>query len=53
MIQTEKEYKAIVERIEILLQNPENIENQDAQGYIELNTLSELVADFEESHYPI
>lgn len=53
MLQTEKEYNAIVERIEILLQNPENIENQDAQGYIELNILSELVADFEENHYPI
>ncbi|WP_293871453.1 helix-turn-helix domain-containing protein [Flavobacterium sp.] len=53
MIQTEKEYNAIVERIEILIQNSENIENQDAQGYIELNILSELVANFEENHYPI
>ena len=53
MIQTEKQYNAIVERIEILLQNSENIENQDGQGYIELNILSELVADFEENHYPI
>jgi HTH-type transcriptional regulator/antitoxin HigA len=53
MLQTEKEYNTIVERIEILLQDPENIENQDAQGYIELNILSELVAHFEENHYPI
>ena len=53
MIQTEKEYKVLVERIEILLQNPENIENQEAQGYIELNILSNLVADFEENHFPI
>jgi HTH-type transcriptional regulator / antitoxin HigA len=53
MIQTEKEYNAIVERIEVLLQNPENIENQDTQGYIELNILSELVANYEETHYPI
>lgn len=53
MIQTEKEYNAIVKRIEILLQNSENIENQDAQGYIELNILSDLVADFEENHYPV
>lgn len=53
MIHTEKEYNAILERIEILLQNPENIENQDAQGYIELNILSDLVADFEERTYPV
>jgi len=53
MIHTEKEYNAIVERVEILLQNPENIENNDAQGYIELNILSDLVADFEENYHPI
>jgi len=53
MIQTEKEYNAIVERIEILLQNPDNIENQETQGYIELNVLSNLVADFEENHFPV
>lgn len=53
MIHTEKEYNAILERIEILLQNPENIENQDAQGFIELNILSDLVADYEERTYPV
>lgn len=53
MIQTEKEYNAIVQRIEILLQNPDNIENQEAQGYIELNVLSNLVVDFEENHFPV
>lgn len=53
MIHTEKEYNAIVKRIEILLQNPENIENKDAQDYIELNILSDLVANFEENHYPV
>jgi HTH-type transcriptional regulator/antitoxin HigA len=53
MIQTEKQYNAITKRIEVLLQNPENIENQDTQGYIELNLLSELVADFEENNFPI
>ncbi len=47
MIQTEKEYKAILERIEALLQNPDNIENRDAKEYIELNLLSDLVADYE------
>ncbi|MBA4743745.1 MAG: helix-turn-helix domain-containing protein [Muricauda sp.] len=53
MIQTEKEYNAIVERIEELLQNPDNIENKDAKGYVELNLLSDLVADYEERHYPV
>ncbi len=53
MIQTEKEYNAIVDRIEELLQNPDNIENQDAKGYVELNLLSDLVADYEEQNYTI
>ena len=53
MIQTEKEYNAIVKRVEVLLQTTENIENQEAEGYIELNILSDLVADFEEKYYPI
>lgn len=53
MIQTEKEYNAIVERIEILLQDTDNIENTDAKGYIELNLLSDLVADYEERTYPV
>lgn len=53
MIQTEKEYNAIVERVETLLQNPDNIENEDAKGYLELNLLSNLVADYEERTYPV
>lgn len=53
MIQTEKEYNAIVERVETLLQNPDNIENKDAKGYVELNLLSNLVADYEERIFPV
>ena len=53
MIQTEKEYNAIVERIEILLQDNDNIENTEANGYIELNLLSDLIADYEERTYPV
>lgn len=53
MIKTEKEYNAIVERMEELLTIPENIENQDAKGYLELNLLSDLVADYEDRNYPI
>ena len=53
MIQTEKEYNAIVERVEVLLQDNDNIENTNAKGYIELNLLSDLVADYEERTYPV
>jgi HTH-type transcriptional regulator/antitoxin HigA len=53
MIKSEKEYNAIVERVEELLSNPDNIENPDAKGYVELNLLSDLVADYEEKYYPI
>ncbi|MDN3670674.1 helix-turn-helix domain-containing protein [Echinicola jeungdonensis] len=53
MIKSEKEYSAINERIEELLSVPENIENPDAKGYVELNLLSDLVADYEEKHHPI
>jgi HTH-type transcriptional regulator/antitoxin HigA len=53
MMNSKKEYNAIVERIETLLQDPDNIENTNAKGYIELNVLSDLVADYEERTYPI
>lgn len=53
MINTEKEYNAIAGRIEILLQDTDNIENKDAKGYIELNLLSDLVAAYEERTYPV
>ena len=53
MIQTVKEYNAIVERVEELLENPDNIENQDTKGYVELNLLADLVADYEETFFTI
>ncbi|MDD7888174.1 type II toxin-antitoxin system HigA family antitoxin [Flavivirga sp. 57AJ16] len=53
MIQTEKQYNAILERIEELLKDSDNIENQNAKGYVELNILSDLVADYEEQNYPV
>lgn len=53
MIQTEKEYNAVVERIETLLTDSNNIENTEANGYIELNLLSDLVADYEEHNYAV
>ncbi len=53
MITTEKEYHVILERVETLLENLDNIENQDAKGYVELNIVSDLVADYEEANYAI
>ena len=53
MIQSEKEYIAILARIEELLVVSENIENPDTKGFVELNYLSDMVADFEEKNYPI
>jgi HTH-type transcriptional regulator/antitoxin HigA len=53
MIQTEQQYQTLVERIEELLQNPKNIENQHAKGHIELNVLSDLVANYEEQNFPV
>lgn len=49
MIKSEQDYKAALERIEELLAIPENIEDQDAQGYLELNQLADLVADYEKN----
>lgn len=53
MIKSRKEYGAIVERIEELLSYPENIENPNAKGYVELNLLSDLEANYEETFHPI
>lgn len=53
MIKTEKDYNVIIERVEELLQNPDNIENKDAKGYVELNVLSDLVAEYEERNYTV
>lgn len=53
MIKTEKEYQAILNRIDELLLDNTNIENENAKGYIELNLLSDLVADYEERVHPV
>lgn len=50
---TEKEYNTIVERMAEPLQNPGNIENQDVKGYVELNLLFDLIADYEERTYSV
>jgi HTH-type transcriptional regulator/antitoxin HigA len=51
MIESEKEYKAIVNRIEELLSNPDNIENSDLKSFIVLNLLYDLVAEYEDFQF--
>lgn len=53
MIKSEIEYTAILKRIEELLSVSENIENPEAKGYVELNLLSDMVADYEEKYHAI
>ncbi|MEQ9467800.1 MAG: XRE family transcriptional regulator [Ekhidna sp.] len=50
---TEKEYKILIKRIDELLLVVDNSTPEDHPNFIELNSISELVADYEEHHYPV
>ena len=52
-IQNETAYKAAMERIEELLPLVDDNTPLNDKNLIELDLLSELVADYEEEHYPI
>lgn len=52
-INNELEYEATVSRIEELLKVVDNNTTPTDRNMIELNLLSNLVADFEEEHYPV
>jgi len=52
-IQTDNQYKAACERIEELLKVVGNETPSDNKDFIELDLLSDLVADYEEEHFPI
>ena len=52
-IKTETQYKATCNRIEELLQVVGNETPTDNKEYVELDLLSDLVADYEEKYYPI
>ncbi|MDR3245141.1 MAG: helix-turn-helix domain-containing protein [Prevotellaceae bacterium] len=52
-IKTEKQYKAACERIEELLQSVGNDTPTDDKNFVELDLLSDLVADYEEVNYPV
>lgn len=52
-INNELEYEVTVERVEELLKLVDNDTPTTDRNLIELNILSNLVADYEEEHYPI
>ncbi|GHT70245.1 hypothetical protein AGMMS50239_38370 [Bacteroidia bacterium] len=53
MIKNEKQYDATCARIEELLKVVGNETPTDDINFIELDLLSDLVADYEEVHYPV
>ena len=53
VIKTEHQYNKAVERIEELLLVVGNDTSPDDKDFIELDLLSELVADYEAVHYPV
>ena len=53
MIKTEKQYNATCQRIEELLKIVGNDTPSDDKNFIELDLLSDLVVDYEETHYPV
>jgi HTH-type transcriptional regulator/antitoxin HigA len=52
-IKDEKQYKAALARIEELLKVCSNETPADDKNMLELDLISDLVADYEEEHYPI
>ncbi|MCF8352617.1 MAG: transcriptional regulator, partial [Bacteroidales bacterium] len=52
-IKTEIQYNITVERIEELLQIVGNDTPKDDKYFVELDLLSDLVADYEEAYYPV
>lgn len=52
-IKTEKQYKAACARVEELLKVVSNETPTDDKNFLELDLISDLVADYEEEHFPI
>ena len=52
-IKSEKEYRKLMQRIEELLEVVDDDTPKDDINYIELDTLSDLVEEYEDVHYPI
>jgi HTH-type transcriptional regulator/antitoxin HigA len=52
-IKTEKQYKTACERINELLKIVSNDTPVDDPNYLELDMISDMVAEYEDIHYPI
>lgn len=52
-INTEIQYEKAMERIDELLLVVDNQTSEDDKSYIELDLLSDLVAEYEEIYYPV
>lgn len=52
-IKTEKQYKVACARIEELLKVVGNDTPADDKNFLELDLISDLVADYEEEHFPV
>lgn len=52
-IKSEKQYKAACSRIEELLKVVSNSTPPDDKNFLELDFISDLVADYEEEHFPV
>ena len=52
-IKTEKQYEVACERMEELLKVVGNDTCSDDKNFIELDLISNLVADYEEEYYPV
>lgn len=52
-IETEKQYKVVCERVEELLKAVNNNTPPDDKNFIELDLLSNLVADYSEEHFAL
>ena len=52
-ITTELQYDKAVQRIEELLQVVGNDTSEDDKNFVELDLLSDLVAEYEEQNYPV
>lgn len=52
-IKTENQYEKAIERVEELLQVVNNETPETDKNFIELDLLSNLVAEYEEAYYPV
>ena len=52
-INTEIQYEKALERVDELLREVDNQTSENDKNYIELDLLSDLVAEYEEKYFPV